>query len=158
MTKTYLVFDLELFWDARLFEGHRTIDTKSDRRATAVKRVMAASALEFSIDDEGLVATGELASWTEHGWGDEGAVAAQMFDYLRAPAHAPFITFGGLATDIPALVLASMAHGLTLPPAIDRSTAAQRTAPASRSVPDVERRWVNLVASLAGAPSHGDPR
>jgi len=116
MTMTYLALDLELFWDEHLFEAHRAIDTKSDRRVTAVKRVMAASVFEFSVDEEGRVSTGELASWTEHGWGDESAVVAQMFDYLRARADTPVVTFGGLATDIPVLVLASMAHGLRLPP------------------------------------------
>jgi hypothetical protein len=116
MTKTYLALDLELFWDEHLFEAHRAIDSKSDRRAMAVKRVMAASVFEFTIDDEGRVSIGELASWTEHDWGDEGAVVAQLFDYLRARVDTPVLTFGGLATDIPVLVLASMAHGLALPP------------------------------------------
>lgn len=116
MTKTYLALDLELYWDEHLYEAHRAMDSKSDRRATAVKRVMAASVFEFSIDEEGRVATGEVASWTEHDWGDEKAVVEQLFDYLRARADIPVPTFGGLATDIPVLVLASMAHGLLLPP------------------------------------------
>jgi hypothetical protein len=116
MTKTYLALDLELFWDEHLYEAHRAMDSKSDRRATAVKRVMAASVFEFSIDEEGRIATGEIASWTEHDWGDEKAVVEQLFDYLRARADITVLTFGGLATDIPVLVLASMAHGLSLPP------------------------------------------
>ncbi|MEE4201714.1 hypothetical protein [Erythrobacter sp.] len=115
-TNTYLALDLEMYWDEHLYEAHRTMDPKSNRRATAVKRVMAASVFEFSVDSEGRVATGEVASWTEHGWGDEQAVVAQLFDYLRARADTPVLTFGGLATDIPVLVLASMAHGLPLPP------------------------------------------
>lgn len=116
MTKTYLALDLELFWDEHLYEAHRAMDSKSDRRATAVKRVMAASVFEFSIDEEGRIATGEVASWTEHDWGDEKAVVEQLFDYLRARADITVLTFGGLATDIPVMVLASMAHGLALPP------------------------------------------
>lgn len=116
MVKTYLALDLELFWDEHLYETHREMDRKSDRRATAVKRVMAASVFEFSVDDEGRVSTGAIASWTEHDWGDEKAVVEQLFDYLRARAEIPVLTFGGLATDIPVLVLASMAHGLPLPP------------------------------------------
>jgi len=115
-TNTYLALDLEMYWDEHLYEAHRAMDPKSNRRATAVKRVMAASVFEFSVDSEGRVATGEVASWTEHGWGDEQAVVAQLFDYLRARADTPVLTFGGLATDIPVLVLASMAHGLPLPP------------------------------------------
>lgn len=115
-THTYLALDLEMYWDEHLFEAHRAIDPKSDRRATAVKRVMAASVFEFSVDAEGRVATGEVASWTELDWGDEQAVVAQLFDYLRARGDTPVLTFGGLATDIPVLVLASMAHGLRLPP------------------------------------------
>lgn len=115
-THTYLALDLEMYWDEHLYEAHRTMDPKSNRRATAVKRVMAASVFEFSLDSEGRVATGGVASWTEHDWGDEQAVVAQLFDYLRARADTPVLTFGGLATDIPVLVLASMAHGLPLPP------------------------------------------
>ena len=100
MTKTYLALDLELFWDEHLYEAHRAMDSKSDRRATAVKRVMAASVFEFSIDEEGRIATGEIASWTEHDWGDEKAVVEQLFDYLRARADITVLTFGGLATDL----------------------------------------------------------
>ena len=115
-TKTYLALDLEMYWDEHLFEAHRAVDAKSNRRATAVKRVMAASVFEFEVDAEGHVATGEIASWTEHDWGDEQAVVSQLFDYLRARSATPVLTFGGLATDVPVLVLASMAHGLRLPP------------------------------------------
>lgn len=115
-TNIYLALDLEMYWDEHLYEAHRAMDPKSNRRATAVKRVMAASVFEFSVNSEGRVATGEVASWTEHHWGDEQAVVAQLFDYLRARADTPVLTFGGLATDIPVLVLASMAHGLPLPP------------------------------------------
>jgi len=115
-TKTYLALDTEMFWDEHLYEAHRAMDRKSDFRATAVKRIMAASVLEFSIDDEGRVETGALTSWTEHDWGDEEAVVGRMFDYLRARADTPVLTFGGLATDIPVLLLASIAHGVALPP------------------------------------------
>lgn len=120
-TNAYLALDLEMYWDEHLFEAHRAMDRKSNRRATAVKRVMAASVFEFSVDSEGRVNTGEVASWTEHDWGDEEAVVAQLFHYLRAHGDTCVLTYGGLATDIPVLVLASMAHGLPLPPQlIDR--------------------------------------
>lgn len=115
-TKTYLALDLELFWDEHLYEAHRSIDPRSDRRATAVKRVMAASVFEFSVDNEGRISTGEIASWTEHDWGDEEAVLRQLFDHLRAHSGIPVLTFGGLATDIPVLVLAAMQYGMPLPP------------------------------------------
>lgn len=116
LTKTYLALDLELFWDEHLYEARRAMDSKSDRRATAVKRVMAASVFEFSTVEEGWVATGEVASWAEYDWGDEQAMVEQLFDYLRARADITVLTFGDLGTDIPVLVLASMAHGLSLPP------------------------------------------
>src|SRR5690606_15434093 len=115
-TKTYLALDTEMFWDEHLYEAHRAVDRTSDRRATAVKRIMAASVLEFSIDDEGRIETGAIASWTEHDWGDEEGILAQLFDFLRARAGTPVLTYGGLATDVPVLVLASMTHGLALPP------------------------------------------
>lgn len=115
-TKTYLALDLELFWDEHLHETHRAMDPKSDRRATAVKRVMAASVFEFSVDGEGRVSTGDIVSWTEFAWGDEEALLHQLFDHLRAHSDIPVLTFGGLATDIPVLVLAAMQYGLSLPP------------------------------------------
>lgn len=114
--KTYLALDAEFHWDEHLFEAHRAIDRKSERRAVAVKRVMAAAVLQFTVDDEGRVSTGEIGSWSEHDWGDEEGVVSQLFDYLRAHEHTPVVTFGGLATDVPVFVLAGMAHGLRLPP------------------------------------------
>ena len=92
------------------------MDHKSKRRAVAVKKVMAAAAFQFSIDDEGRISTGEVASWNEFDWGDEEAVVAQLFDYLRAHEDKPIVTFGGLGTDIPVLLLCSIANGLRLPP------------------------------------------
>jgi len=114
--QTYLALDTEMVWDEHLYEAHRSMDRKSQRHAVAVKKIMAASVFEFSIDDEGRIETGTLASWTEHDWGDERAVIEQLFDFLRAHGHKPVLTFGGLATDIPVLLLGSMAHGLALPP------------------------------------------
>ncbi|KZX88754.1 hypothetical protein A3726_05820 [Erythrobacter sp. HI0037] len=43
-------------------------------------------------------------------------IVTQIFDYLRAHEDKPIVTFGGLATDIPVLLLAGLAHGLRLPP------------------------------------------
>lgn len=77
---------------------------------------MAAAAFSLTIDDDGRVSIGEVTSWTEHDWGDEQGVVSQLFDYLRAHEDKPVLTYGGLATDIPVLLLASMAHGLRLPP------------------------------------------
>ena len=116
MTKTYLSTDLEFAWDEYLHEAHRQIDRTSKHHATAVKRVIAAATFEFSIDDEGRVSTGTISSWTEHQHGDEHAVVSHLFDHLRARAGAPVLTYGGLGTDIPVMVLAGMEHGLTLPP------------------------------------------
>ncbi|MDQ0564973.1 hypothetical protein GRI55_09525 [Erythrobacter citreus] len=114
--QTYLALDTEMVWDEHLYEAHRSIDQKSHRHAVAVKKIMAASVFEFSIDTEGRIETGTLASWTEHDWGDERAVIEQLFDFLRAHSETPVLTFGGLATDVPVLLLGSMAHGLALPP------------------------------------------
>jgi hypothetical protein len=112
----YLALDAEFHWDEYLFEAHRAIDRKSDRRAVAVKRVIAAAAFQFTIDDEGRVSTGEIGSWSERDWGDEAGVVGQLFDYLRAHDETPVLTFGGLAVDVPVFVLAAISHGLRLPP------------------------------------------
>ena len=114
--KTYLALDLEMYWDEHLFEAHRAIDPKSSRHATATKRIMAASVFQFAVDCEGRVSVLDLRSWTELDWGDEEALLNQLFDYLRARSDIPVLTFGGLATDVPVLVLAAMEHGVRLPP------------------------------------------
>ncbi len=116
MTKTYLSTDLEFAWDEHLHEAHRQIDRTSKHHATAVKRVIAAATFEFAIDDEGRLSTGAVSSWSEHQHGDEHAVVSHLFDHLRARAGVPVLTYGGLGTDIPVMVLAGMEHGLTLPP------------------------------------------
>tara|TARA_R100001129_G_scaffold135951_3_gene97435 strand:+ start:5822 stop:6580 length:759 start_codon:yes stop_codon:yes gene_type:complete len=114
--RSYFALDCEFHWDQELHEAHRAMDRKSKRRAVAVKKVMAAAVFQFSIDDEGRVSTGEVASWNEYDWGDEEAVVTQLFDHLRAHADKPIVSFGGLATDIPVLLLAGLAYGLRLPP------------------------------------------
>ncbi|NMW32746.1 hypothetical protein HKD42_11800 [Altererythrobacter sp. RZ02] len=116
MTKTYLSTDLEFAWDEHLHEAHRSIDSKSKHHATAVKRVMAAACFEFAVDDEGRVSTGAVSSWTQYDWGDEQAVVSELFDHLRINEEKPILTFGGLATDIPVLLLSSMGERLRLPP------------------------------------------
>ena len=115
MTTTYIAVDCEFSWDEDLHLMHKSFDDKSDTRATAVKRVMATSAYEFTVDEEGRVTTGAVASWCEHSWGDEQAVVAQLCDYLRARPAAVVLTYGGLATDIPVLRLAAMEHSIALP-------------------------------------------
>lgn len=115
MTKTYLSTDLEFAWDEHLHEAHRSIDSKSKHHATAVKRVIAAATFEFAVDDEGRVTTGAVSSWDEHQHGDEQAVVSELFDHMRMREGVPVLTYGGLGTDIPVLVLAGMEHRLTLP-------------------------------------------
>lgn len=115
-SQSYIALDCEFHWDEDLHKAHKAMDRKSDTRAVAVKRVMAAAAFQFSIDEEGRVSSGEVASWNEYDWGNEEAVVTQLFDFLRAREDKPIVTFGGLATDIPVLLLAGLAHGIRLPP------------------------------------------
>ena len=84
MPKTFLAMDLETTWDEQLHEAHRSFDRKSRDRAMACRRIMAAATFSFTVDEEGRVSTGPVISWNEHDWGDEQAVVAQFFDYLRA--------------------------------------------------------------------------
>lgn len=116
MAKTYIALDAEFYWDKHLYELHRAMDPESYDRAVAVKRVMAAGVFQFTIDEEGRVSTGEIGSWSERDWGDEEGVVSKVFDYLRANEDKPVLTYGGLATDVPIFLLASMAHGRRLPP------------------------------------------
>lgn len=115
MTKTYIAIDSEFSWDEALHQAHLSFDPTSKKHATAVKRVMASSAFEFSIDGEGRVSTGAVVSWNEFEWGSEKAVIKQLFDYLRARPSGAVLTYGGLGTDIPVLLLAAMEHGIRLP-------------------------------------------
>ncbi len=114
--QSYIALDCEFHWDQELHEAHRAMDKRSKRRAVAVKKVMAAAVFQFSVDDEGRISTGEVASWNEYDWFDEEGVLSQLFDYLRAQEGKPVMTYGGLGTDIPVLVLGAMARGLRLPP------------------------------------------
>lgn len=116
MARTYIALDAEFYWDKQLYKLHQAMDPDSNRHAVAVKRVMAAAAFQFTIDEEGRVSTGEIGSWSERDWVDEKGVVSKVFDYLRANDDKPVITYGGLATDVPILLHASIAHGLRLPP------------------------------------------
>ncbi|WP_373486945.1 hypothetical protein [Blastomonas sp.] len=115
MTNSYIAIDCEFSWDEALHQAHLSFDPTSKKHATAVKRVMAASAFEFSIDDEGRVSTGPVVSWNEFDWGGEKAVIEQLFDYLRARPSGAVLSYGGLAVDIPVLLLAAMEYGIRLP-------------------------------------------
>ncbi|BDI60134.1 hypothetical protein [Qipengyuania nanhaisediminis] len=116
MAKTYLALDAEFYWDKELYKTHQAMDPKSNRHAVAVKRVMAAAVFQFTVDDEGRVSTGEIGSWSERDWLNEEGVVGKVFDYLRAHDDKPIVTYGGLATDVPILLLAGIAHGMRLPP------------------------------------------
>jgi hypothetical protein len=116
MAKKYIALDAEFFWDKDLYKQHKAMDPKSNHHAVAVKKVMAAGVFQFTIDEEGRVCTGEIGSWTERDWADEAGVVSRVFDYLRSNDGKPIITYGGLATDVPIFLHASIAHGLRLPP------------------------------------------
>ncbi len=116
MAKTFIALDAEFYWDRDLHELHKAMDPKSQRHAVAVKKVMAAAVFQFTIDEDGRVSTGEIGSWSERDWGSEKGVVRKIFDYLRAHENKPIVTFGGLAVDVPVLLLAGISHGLRLPP------------------------------------------
>ena len=131
------------------------MDRKSDTRAVAVKKVMAAAVFPFTIDDEGRVSVGDTLSWTERDWGDEEGVVSQLFDYLRAHQDKPVLTYGGLAMDIPVLLLSGMAHGLAASSSADRSPRAQG-APAAFGPRPADQGWrANLEPPQPGIIAHG---
>ena len=113
---SYLVTDCEFAWDEDLHEAHRAMDSSSNKHAVAVKRVVAAASFRFDVDEEGRVSIGAVNSWNEHDWGDEQAIISELFDSMRTEPQVPVLTYGGLATDVPVLLLGAMAHGLSLPP------------------------------------------
>ena len=115
MTDTYLAVDLEMIVDQQLYKMHKSFDRTSDDRAKAIKRVQAAAAFEFTLGSDGQIKTGPVASWTEHGWGDEREVVSQLFEYIRERDHQIILTYGGVGTDVPVLLFAAMKNGLTLP-------------------------------------------
>lgn len=115
MTQSFIAFDLEFRTDEALFEMHRQIDSRSSRKAVAVKTVTAAAALEFTIGAAGEIVIGTLASWTLSEWPDEGALVEQALDFIRRRPQHRVLTFGGVGVDIPVAVLAAMRHGIALP-------------------------------------------
>ncbi|WP_379920953.1 hypothetical protein [Erythrobacter sp. R86502] len=116
MTQSYISFDLEFASDEALFEMHRQIDSKTSRKAVAIKIVTAAAALEFTIGTSGEIVIGTLASWTLADWPDEGALVDQALDFIRRRPQHRVLSFGGVGVDIPVVVLAAMRHGIVLPP------------------------------------------
>lgn len=115
MTQSYIAFDCEFATDEALFEMHRQIDPKSSRKAVAIKTVTAAAALEFTVAASGEIAIGTLASWTLADWPDEGALVEQALDFIRRRPLHKVLSFGGVAVDVPVIVLAAMRHGIALP-------------------------------------------
>ena len=113
---SYLVTDCEFAWDEGLHKAHKEMDAGSKTHAIAVKRVVAAATFQFDVGEEGRVSTGAVKSWNEHDWGDEQAIISELFDAIRVDPQVPVLTYGGLATDVPVLLLGAMAHGLSLPP------------------------------------------
>lgn len=115
MTQSYIAFDLEFATDEALFEMHRQIDPASNRKAVAIKTVTAAAALEFTVAASGEIAIGTLASWTLADWPDEGTLVEQALDFIRRRPLHKLLSFGGVAIDVPVVVLAAMRHGIVLP-------------------------------------------
>ena len=106
MAKTYIALDAEFYWDRDLHELHRAMDPASQRRAVAVKKVMAAGVFQFTIDEEGRVSTGEIGSWSEQDWGDEEGVVSKVFpaDGLMEPAMELAARLANMPTQSMALI------------------------------------------------------
>lgn len=115
MTRRYISFDCEFAWDEGLHEAHRSFDKTSNRHAMAVKVITAISAFEYTIDDDGELNPGILASWTSYQWGDEAAVVEQFSIFLDQHPDHSIVGYGSIAVDLPILTMAAMAAGIQLP-------------------------------------------
>lgn len=120
----FTFIDVEAVWDELLHEAYREIDPRGaakqkrkdqHRHRLPCKRVIAAAAFDFEIDDSGTLSIGGLKSWTEHDHGDEREVVSNLFDHLLARPDAHLVTYSGLAAEAPLLTLAAMEHGLVMP-------------------------------------------
>jgi len=107
--------DTESHWDEHLHEDYRALNPKHRDHRMASKRIFAAAALDIAIGDDGAVSVEGLSSWTERSHGDEAAIVGALFDHMRFRPDHKAVTYGGLAADLPLLVLASMEYALTLP-------------------------------------------
>ncbi|WP_170005465.1 hypothetical protein [Pseudopontixanthobacter vadosimaris] len=111
----YVAFDAEYAWRNDWYRAHRTFDKKSDRRAMAVKEVVALTAYSFSFDELGTFSIEDHASWVQTDWGGEGAMLEQFCHFLRMRDRHALVGYGSLGTDVPLLNLAAMTAGVRLP-------------------------------------------
>ncbi|QDH35346.1 hypothetical protein [Porphyrobacter sp. YT40] len=111
----FIIFDAEYAWRNDWYHAHRSFDKASDRRAMAVKEVVALTAYSFSFDEAGTLTIEDHASWVQADWGGEGRMLEQFCHFLRARDQHTLVGYGSLGVDVPLLSLAAMTAGVRLP-------------------------------------------
>ena len=111
----FIAFDAEYAWRSDWHDAHRTFDKRSDRRAMAVKEVVALTAYAFHFDELGALTIEDHASWTQCDWGSEGAMLEQFCHFLRMRDRHSLVGYGSLGVDVPLITLAAMTAGVRLP-------------------------------------------
>lgn len=115
MSNKFIAFDAEYAWRNDWYRAHRSFDKKSDRRAMAVKEVVALTAYAFNFDETGTLTIEDHASWVQCDWSSEGAMLEQFSHFLRLRDRHRLVGYGSLGTDVPLLNLAAMTAGVRLP-------------------------------------------
>ena len=115
MTNKFIAFDAEYAWRNDWYQAHRTFDKTSERRAMAVKEVVALTDHSFSFDELGVLTIEDHASWTQAEWGSEGSMLEQFCHFLRLRDRHCLVGYGSLGVDLPLLNLAAMTAGVRLP-------------------------------------------
>jgi hypothetical protein len=111
----FIAIDAEYAWRNDWYCAHRTFDKSSDRRAMAVKEVVALTAYAFSFDDLGALTIEDHASWVQADWCSEGVMLEQFCHFLRMRDGHRVIGYGSVGVDLPLLNLAAMTGGVRLP-------------------------------------------
>ncbi|MEL7684461.1 hypothetical protein AAG594_09015 [Citromicrobium bathyomarinum] len=115
MARKLTFIDTESWWCEQLAADYRRLDPDCQKHRIGCRRIGVAAAFDVDIDDQGRLAVGRLASWTEHAHFDEEAVVQNLFDYLRLRPDRAIVTYGGVNQDLRVLCLAAMEYGLRLP-------------------------------------------
>ena len=115
MTKKYLVLDTESIFDPYLREAYKCIEPGCEKARIGCRSLVAIAMWAIEIDELGRVETGTLTSWTLESSGNEGALVADAFAFMRQYADHVLVSYGGLAVDCQILQLAAMSADLALP-------------------------------------------
>lgn len=114
--RKFTYIDTESAWDEHLHACAVRVDPTDLRYRIECKRIIAAAAMDLSVDAEGAITCEGISSWALGEHGDEQAIVSNLFQHLLAREDRNVVGFGSLANDVRILQLAAIEYALLLPP------------------------------------------